>query len=843
MKHTIGTIICLLCFCIAHSQISEKFSDGNLSSNPSWEGDTLDFKINQDEILQLNASNAGRSLIYTPITQTDSLQWELFLELDFAPSLSNQIQIYLLHEGNDFILGDGIYLEIGTTGSMDGIKVIHKINGNDSLLQEIYPGDFASSFAGTVKVQYHADGEWKLSFELDNNNSLPDMIFQYLIPNFPNPHFGISCKYTSTRIDKFYFDNIIIDRIMPDTVGPIIQEWTIHDSVSIDLIFNEAISDGVDSEAIFLLNGNEAPFLQMKSDEDPKVIHLIFEQSFASQNQLDIQNLKDETGNISSTSIDFNYLNIQEALVYELLINEIMADPIPNLVLPEREYIELYNASQKYFDLQNYTLHKEETSYLLPAYIIPPQTYLILCKSEDMEAFEPYGKTLGLDRFPSLRNAGDHLSIKNQTDQVIHQIDYLVDWHSESFFENGGWSLELINPKNICFQRQNWSSSESNLQGTPGRQNAVFDSTKVQRPHLEKVTPSVTSLAMHFDGEVQEPQIQDFKIEPTIGITSLHSFENTSQTIDLADTLETSKIYQLITSNLKDCLGGPLMSDTLTFGLPEEIVFEDLIINEVLFDPISGGEDYIELYNRSNKILAIDQLMILNEQHGRFEFLETDRLIHPKEYLLISEDTNGLSNIYPVHNSITFLENPLPSMDNENGQLIIYKRNADSLALIDSFSYDQSMHSLFLDEVDGVSLERIHPDQTYWQSAASSTNYGTPGLPNSQLVLPLNPGLEVFIENEVFSPDADGFKDFCRLHLNLSSPKLCTIKIFDEWGSLQGLLLEQAWLGGETEVIWDGRLNNKSASLGIYILSIELIDEDANEDRVQMPVVVAYPLE
>ena len=40
---------------LADSQVSEAFSDGDFSSNPVWNGDLAQFKINTSDQLQLNS--------------------------------------------------------------------------------------------------------------------------------------------------------------------------------------------------------------------------------------------------------------------------------------------------------------------------------------------------------------------------------------------------------------------------------------------------------------------------------------------------------------------------------------------------------------------------------------------------------------------------------------------------------------------------------------------------------------------------------------------------------------------------------------------------------------------
>jgi hypothetical protein len=583
----------------------------------------------------------------------------------------------------------------------------------------------------------------------------------------------------------------------------------------------------------------------MKDEEDPSLLHLIFQQPFQSgiNQRLAIENIYDVEGNLAALEeIEFIYFLESAAAPYELIINEIMADPIPSLILPEGEYIELYNNSSKYLNMKDYYLQKDETKYEIGEVVLNPKAYLIICRTSDLNAFQNYGNTIGLDRFPSLRNSGDRLMIVNESDQIIHQVQYEVNWHQDPFFENGGWSLELINPENICLGAQNWSTSTSPIQGSPGRVNYIVDTTNLQLPRIKQVLPSENALTIFFDGEIAIPMHQDFEFSPSLGIVNLSAGTNDQIfEIKFDQILQENQVYQLITkSSINDCKGRSLIGDTLQFGLASEIGYGDLIINEILFDPVSGSEDYLELYNRSEKILDINELLILNESHGRFEFINTTGFIEPKAYVLLTEDTASVSDNYHVDVTNTFIQNDLPAFDNEMGKIIIYKRNLDSLAVIDSFTY----HSPFLENRDGVSLERINPEQNYWQSASGQHFFGTPGYQNSQFVLPISSANEISIVPNVFSPNGDAYNDVCSIKFNLKQAARLDIKIFDEHGILKKHLFEQQWIGTEEELIWDGRLDNDQlGNLGIYIILIELLNEDGNTETHQFPVVLAYPLE
>ncbi|MDV7396131.1 hypothetical protein RZS08_32360, partial [Arthrospira platensis SPKY1] len=101
----------------------------------------------------------------------------------------------------------------------------------------------------------------------------------------------------------------------------------------------------------------------------------------------------------------------------------------------------------------------------------------------DTMLLSPYGKAIGLPGFPALNNSGDHLVLRNASGSMIFQAAYSIDWYADAGKDDGGWSLELINPLAPCAGGDNWRASESLLGGTPGAENAVW------KPEEDKAGP------------------------------------------------------------------------------------------------------------------------------------------------------------------------------------------------------------------------------------------------------------------------------------------------------------------------------------------------------------------
>jgi hypothetical protein len=54
----------------------------------------------------------------------------------------------------------------------------------------------------------------------------------------------------------------------------------------------------------------------------------------------------------------------------DLIISEIMADPTPTKGLPEKEYIELYNRSDKVIDLNRFKLFYNTNNVTFPSFLL-----------------------------------------------------------------------------------------------------------------------------------------------------------------------------------------------------------------------------------------------------------------------------------------------------------------------------------------------------------------------------------------------------------------------------------------------------------------------------------------
>ncbi|MBC7607002.1 MAG: hypothetical protein H7199_08600, partial [Burkholderiales bacterium] len=82
---------------IAFSQVSDNFNDGDFTQNPVWQADVFtNFIVNSGQ-LQSNSTTASSNFyISTPNTKASNCTWEFEINLKFATSGSNYVDVYLI---------------------------------------------------------------------------------------------------------------------------------------------------------------------------------------------------------------------------------------------------------------------------------------------------------------------------------------------------------------------------------------------------------------------------------------------------------------------------------------------------------------------------------------------------------------------------------------------------------------------------------------------------------------------------------------------------------------------------------------------------------------------------
>ncbi len=159
----------------------------------------------------------------------------------------------------------------------------------------------------------------------------------------------------------------------------------------------------------------------------------------------------------------------------DVIISEIMADPIPEVALPGKEYLEITNRTENSFNLKDWKLQSEGQTFTFPDIDLGASEIAILCLIKDTSDFKSFGRAIGLKQFPTLTDGGKLLCLSDSTGKLIHGVEYSSDWYGDPLKSEGGWSLEMINTQYPFNDKDNWTVSLSRKGGTPGAVNSVSD--------------------------------------------------------------------------------------------------------------------------------------------------------------------------------------------------------------------------------------------------------------------------------------------------------------------------------------------------------------------------------
>ena len=532
-----------------------------------------------------------------------------------------------------------------------------------------------------------------------------------------------------------------------------------------------------------------------------------------------------------------------------LVITEIMADPTPVVGLPDAEYLEIFNRTQQPISLKGWRLG----TALLPDSVLAPGAYAILCARAKAPLLTRFGHVLGLTTF-SLANVGATLVLRNARGELIHSVAYKDTWWA-SKQRDGGYALEMIDVANPCGEADNWRASPALAGGTPGQPNAAAGSNPDRLPpvaeRVEMVSESL--LTVYFNERLDslastQSGLYELKGR-TIRKSSIESPAFRSVSLLLDAPLVAGQRYELTVKNAADCAGNRSKETTFTLGLPVKADSGDVILNEILFDPRTGGVEFAELHNRTPNYISLKNWSLGNvkdSQPGSFRLISaTDLLLAPNGFMALSSNSKVLAEQYPTQRDRTLVTvGTMPTFVNEAGGVAL--RDAQG-RLVDQFEYRETFHSSLLTDTKGVSLERIYPERSgndpqNWQSAASVVGYATPGYANSQGIAgPVNDGFVV--DPEAITPNGDGADDFTTIRYTLLHPgQIASIRIFDTQGRPVRNLVSNQTIGTGGEIRWEGTNDRgEVVRTGYYLVLIDTFDSAGSTQQYKKRVVVVHP--
>ena len=466
-----------------HAQLVDDFDSNTFPDSPLWTGDTPDFMVNEDGELQLDAPESGISVLFSEVNfADDTITIGLDFRLEFDPSGSNQLRIYYLLDSPDLATASGYYFEMGQTGSDDAIDFYRLDDGIETQIGSGSMGAVASEPAVRLLLTIYPSGLQIFSADYTGGGFLEEDVVindsNYAISE--SNYFGLLCRYTTSRADLFYFDNIVVDLFAEDTTAPEAISAQVVGPTSVLVTFDEQIEE---SSAVDIANYSIAGRTTTAATLDPSSptqVTVDFAEPFSASGSFDltVSSIADIGGNVMIEPAIFSLNYARKPIAGDILINELLFAPLNG----SEDFVEIYNTTDDFIDLAgaslgNSTKTDNQLKTILPNTVIEPKGYIVFTEEKALLA-ETYENTVAEviieQDIPDYNNSDGNVLLTDQNGETLDSYDYDEDHHNALLSDVKGVSLERISPILDSNTPDTWTSASAAVGfATPGTQNSA----------------------------------------------------------------------------------------------------------------------------------------------------------------------------------------------------------------------------------------------------------------------------------------------------------------------------------------------------------------------------------
>ncbi len=520
----------------------------------------------------------------------------------------------------------------------------------------------------------------------------------------------------------------------------------------------------------------------------------------------------------------------------DVLVNEIMYYPVGD----EPEWVELYNTSSDTINLKNWKISDSNIStkstITQTDVLFPPSSYLVIAKDI---VFASYHSSVPfiIANFSALNNStSDAVVIYDARLNTIDSVMYSPSWGGQN-----GKSLERIDVEMPSTSMKNWGTSQDSLGSTPGRKNsiarldydlAISNLTQIQTTVGRKVVPlvnvSVQNIGRRNVDSVSVSFYSDKNHNAVPETSELVCTIVSAQPLVANDSILLSESFPQLVSGVTnlivivDCWRDENLRNNRS-SVSVKINYEpcSFVINEIMYDPLYGQNEWFELYNRSNQPIDLAHWNFNDKPSSNgvniFEISNESFAVESGGYAVVAAD----SAIFQLFPSLSQLDSVIHIRILNRSSGFSFNNDGDAVVLkditgqtIDSVAYLPSWHHPDIVDTKGRSLERINPnidsnDPRNWSTCTNILG-GTPGKANSIVTISTKSNSMISISPNPFSPDGDGFEDFCIIRYNLPAmTSTLNLKIYDIKGRLVRTLANGELAGTQGEIVWDGNGDDK----------------------------------
>ena len=244
-------------------------------------------------------------------------------------------------------------------------------------------------------------------------------------------------------------------------------------------------------------------------------------------------------------------------------------------------------------------------------------------------------------------------------------------------------------------------------------------------------------------------------------------------------------------------------------------------INEIMYSPIAGSDEWVEILNHDTKTIDFNLWSISDSDTTTRILIDSSVVVAPGMALVLSEGS-AVANIFDIPKEGLLVFNSFPTLNNTSDSFILYDPQG---RVMDRVNYTSMWGG-----DSGVSLERINPeaasnDRSNWSSSVALRG-ATPGSRNSLFAQSLPEQASLTVEPNPFSPLADGANRNALIHYVLPvTTATVNIKIYDIRGRLIRFLVNNRPSGARNTVAWDGRTDDGNlARMGIYVVFLQALN-------------------
>jgi hypothetical protein len=369
-----------------------------------------------------------------------------------------------------------------------------------------------------------------------------------------------------------------------------------------------------------------------------------------------------------------------------IVISEIMWKPAPRSDTNNVEFLEIYNSNPFFQDISRYQVICADMNYTFPSNtLIPGGAFFVLAASPQSIA-NVYGLTTNVfGPYNGSLKHSETLELLDEQTNVLLTVPYSDTYPWPVAAGGTGHSMVLANPTYGEADPRAWDISDV-VGGSPGQMEALRPSPLRNvvineiLPHSESpAVPQFIELYNHATNSVDvsgsiltdDPTTNKFVIPSgtVIGPAGFVSFTQSQFGFTLNGAGETLYFIKPDGSRVWDAVQFGAQPNGVSYGRWPDgandfyafstntpgtnnstIVIGDIVINELMYDPISGNDDdqYIELYNKGTNTINLAGWQFTAGVTFTFP---ANTLIASNGYLVVARNLTNLLAKYPNLNS------------------------------------------------------------------------------------------------------------------------------------------------------------------------------------------------